>query len=116
MMRDLELSLVDLAKLRVRFDDDEELLEEIFRVFIAEAPDRRGNIRAALDNGDMVRLSGLAHSLKGVAGTMYAEELRQAALALEMAAKVGGTGEIADLVATLLDTLARTAEDLKRSF
>ena len=113
MTQEHALSLVDLAKLRERFDDDEELLHEIFRVFLAEVPDRSGNIRAALDNGDLVRLTGLAHSLKGVAGTMFAEELRQAAYAVEMAAKAGDGGQAAALVETLLDALGRTAEELK---
>lgn len=112
MTRETESVLIDMARLRERFDDDEELLEEIFRVFVAEVPDRTGNIRAALAEGDLPRLSGLAHSLKGVAGTMFAEQLRQAAYAVEMAAKAGDGGAVAPLVEVLLEQLQQVAEEL----
>lgn len=112
MTRDVRLELVDLVKLRARFDDDEELLEEIFRVFLGEVPDRRNNILAALAAGDLNRLARLAHSLKGVAGTMYAEALRQAAYEVEKAAKEGDGAQAAALAAGLLDSLQKTAVDL----
>lgn len=112
MTRDTELTLIDMAKLRERFDDDEELLEEIFRVFLAEVPDRTRNIRTALADGDLPRLSGLAHSLKGVAGTMFAEQLRQAAYAVEMAAKAGDTSGLAELAEVLLEMLRKTSSEL----
>lgn len=114
MTRDLELTLVDMAKLRVRFDDDEELLEEIFRVFLSEVPDRTHNIRTALADDDLPRLTALAHSLKGVAGTMYAEKLRQAAYVVELTARAGEKAKAAALVDTLLAELAATAEDIDR--
>jgi HPt (histidine-containing phosphotransfer) domain-containing protein len=116
MTRDVDLALVDLDKLRIRFDNDEELLAEIFRVFLAEEDERRAKILAAMADGDLNRLSGLAHSLKGVAGTIYAEELRQAAFAVEMAAKAGDAATALPLGQGMLDLLARTAEDLKRFF
>jgi histidine phosphotransfer protein HptB len=113
MSADRQRTLVDLAKLRTRFDDDEELLGEIFRVFIAEVPDRRTNILAALAGGDLERLTRLAHSLKGVAGTIFAEELRQVAYDLEMASKAGDADKSARLVPGLLDVLARVADELR---
>jgi len=114
MTRDVRLELVDLAKLRARFDNDEELLEEIFRVFLSEVPERRSNILAALAAGDLDRLSRLAHSLKGVSGTMYAETLRQAAYDVEKAAKERDGAQAAALAADLLDGLQQLAEELKR--
>lgn len=112
MTRDIRMELVDLPLLRARFDDDDELLEEIFRVFIGEVPDRRANILAAMAAGDLDRLTRLAHSLKGVAGTMYAEELRRTAYDLEKAAKAGDGAQAATLGAGLLDVLQKTADDL----
>ena len=112
MTGDTASTLVDLAKLRLRFDDDEELLGEIFRVFIAEVPERRANIQAALAGGDLDRLTRLAHSLKGVAGTIFAEDLRQVAYDLEMAAKAGQAGQVEGLAATLLGLLDRVADEL----
>ena len=83
-------------------------------MFIGEVPERRGNILAALAAGDLERLGRLAHSLKGVAGTMYAEHLRQAATDLEKAAKDGDGAQAAALGAGLLDVLQKTAEDLNQ--
>lgn len=112
----MRLATLDLEKLRARFDDDEALLEEIFRVFLAEAPERRDGLQTAVAAGDMDRLVRLSHSLKGVAGTIVAEELRQAAYAVEMAARAGETAKIGPLVATLLDLLARTVKELQQYF
>jgi len=106
------LTLVDLAKLRERFDDDEELLGEIFHIFLSEVPDRRTNILAALATGDLDRLSRLAHSLKGVAGTMFAEDLRRAAYDLEIASRNGDGAQSAHLGAEALELLGRVAAEL----
>ena len=53
---------IDLARLRERFDDDKDLLAEIFSVFISESPGRRADIEAALAAGDLPRLAGLART------------------------------------------------------
>jgi HPt (histidine-containing phosphotransfer) domain-containing protein len=94
---------VDLDRLRERFDDDEELLTEIFQVFVAEAPGRRQGIEAALASGDFEQLARLAHALKGVAGTMFAEPLRQAAYELEIAARSGDRERTAACIPLVLD-------------
>ena len=103
-----EQPLLDLAKLRERFDNDDELLAEIFAVFAREAPGRRSAMEAALAAGDLAKLTGMAHSLKGVAGTMFAEPLRQAAYDLEMAAKAGDAAAVAPMTETLLGLLEAT--------
>lgn len=112
MTDETQLTLVDLAKLRARFDDDEELLGEIFRIFLSEVPERRANILAALAAGDLERLSRLAHSLKGVAGTMFAEELRLMAYDLELAARNGDGARSASCGAEALELLGRVAGEL----
>ena len=103
-----EQRLLDLARLRERFDDDDELLAEIFAVFAGEAPDRRSGMEAALAAGDLARLAGMAHSLKGVAATMFAEPLRQAAYVLEMAARSGDAPAAAAALPPVLERLADT--------
>lgn len=100
--------LIDLPGLRQRFDDDEELLGEIFEVFIAETPTRRADIEAALASADYGRITELAHSLKGVAGTMFAMPLRQAAYDLEMAARQADTASVAALARVVLLRLEDT--------
>lgn len=106
--------LIDLAKLRLRFDDDEELLTEIFRVFIDEVPGRQAGIRAAFTAGDLARLTHMAHSLKGVAATMFAEPLRQAAFDLEMASRAANHEQADRLVGRVLDLLGQTVAFLEK--
>ncbi|QAZ68378.1 Hpt domain-containing protein [Solidesulfovibrio carbinolicus] len=101
-----EHPLLDLAKLRERFDNDDELLAEIFAVFASEAPGRRSGMEAALAAGDLANLAGMAHSLKGVAATMFAEPLRQAAYALELAARDGDAPAAAVALPVVLERLA----------
>ena len=103
-MTDKQL-LVDLDKLRERFDNDTELLTEIFAVFISEAPGRRRGMEAALAGGDLPNLAGMAHSLKGVAATMFAEPLRQAAYTLELAARSGDLTATAAALPSVLERL-----------
>jgi HPt (histidine-containing phosphotransfer) domain-containing protein len=100
--------LVDMARLRERFDDDEALLAEIFQVFEGEAAERRAGFEAALAAGDLDALTRRAHSLKGVAATMFAEPLRQAAYTLEMAARAGEVAAVAGHVAAVLALLEAT--------
>jgi histidine phosphotransfer protein HptB len=104
-MSDALLEPVDLAKLRLRFDDDEELLVEIYRVFISEVPGRRASIEAALASGDLTQLTRLAHSLKGVSSTIFAEPLRQVAYELELAARTEDREHLDRLVALALERL-----------
>ncbi|KHK03289.1 Hpt domain-containing protein [Desulfovibrio sp. TomC] len=99
---------IDIPRLRQRFDDDEALLAEIFEVFTKETPIRRASIEAALADGDLERLTGLAHSLKGVAATLLAEPLRQAAQTLEKAARAGDEPAVRAAVGPVLDLLERT--------
>lgn len=112
-MNDALPELVAMARLRQRFDDDEELLAEIFKVFVMETPERRADIKASLAAGDLPRLTRLAHSLKGVAGTIFAEPLRQAAYDLELAARAGTPEPLPGLVTRLLDLLEETTVFLR---
>ena len=101
-------NFIDLPRLRQRFDDDDALLAEIFGVFTTETPVRRAGIEAALADGDLEKLTGMAHSLKGVAATLFAEPLRQAAHTLEKAARVGDEPAVRAAVPAVLDLLERT--------
>ena len=102
--------LLDTARLLARLEDDKELLEEIFIVFISEAPERRAKFEAALEAQDMDRLTLLAHSLKGASGTLVAEPLREASTALELAARAKDAQGVATLAPVVIDLLARTVE------
>jgi len=67
-----------------RVDGDAELLEQTVRLFLAECPALLGEIRAAVEHRDAVRLQRAAHSLGGAAATLSAGRVTGAALTMEM--------------------------------
>ena len=79
--------LVNRAALLDRVEGDQELLAEIIKMFLADAPQRLGAMQNALQQGDMILLERSAHSMKGAAGNMSASAVVNAALQLERSAK-----------------------------
>ncbi|QLA20347.1 Hpt domain-containing protein [Desulfolutivibrio sulfoxidireducens] len=108
--------LIDLEKTLARFENDRELLREVVFVFIAETPERSRKIARAFAAHDLEQLVRLAHSLKGVCGTMHAEPLREICYRVEMAARAGDAKVVDDLVPRLLATLEALTEYLSDEF
>jgi HPt (histidine-containing phosphotransfer) domain-containing protein len=73
-----------------RVGGDRELLAEISRLFVDDAPLHLNRIRAALDARDGESLRRAAHGLKGAAANFDAEGVVAAARALE---EIGRTGQ-----------------------
>ncbi len=84
-----ELFTVPLEVL-ARVGGDRELLAEISRLFVDDAPRHLAKIRQALDARDGESLRRAAHGLKGAAANFDAEGVVGAARALE---EIGRTGE-----------------------
>jgi PAS domain S-box-containing protein len=80
---------LDRASLLERVEGDQELLAEMIRLFLADAPQLLGAMRTALQQGDMILLERSAHSMKGAAGNMSAHVTVNSALQLEQSAKKG---------------------------
>jgi CheY-like chemotaxis protein/HPt (histidine-containing phosphotransfer) domain-containing protein len=77
------------ADAMAQFGDDPEFLAEIINIFLDESSQLEAEGDAALAAGDLEALSRVAHRLKGASGQMTAEQARQAAYEVEMAAKAG---------------------------
>ncbi|MDQ7831318.1 MAG: Hpt domain-containing protein [Desulfovibrionaceae bacterium] len=105
-------TLIDLPKMLERFDHDLELFREVMDVFVAETPERSRRIAEAAARGDMEQLVRLAHSLKGVCGTMHAEPLRELSFQVEMAARAGDAQTVAEKAPHLLAMLGDLARHL----
>ena len=73
-----------------RVGGDRELLAEISRLFVDDAPRHLQKIREALDMRDGEALRRAAHGLKGAAANFDAEGVVNAARTLE---EIGRTGE-----------------------
>ena len=80
---------LDRASLLERVEGDQELLAEMIRLFLADAPQLLNAMRNALQQGDMILLERSAHSMKGAAGNMSAQVTVDAASQLEQSAKNG---------------------------
>lgn len=72
-------------------DGDHAFACELFTLFLRGASEKMGAIAEALGNGDMETLARLAHSLKGECGAVGVEQCRDAAAAMEQAARDGDT-------------------------
>jgi signal transduction histidine kinase/CheY-like chemotaxis protein/HPt (histidine-containing phosphotransfer) domain-containing protein len=80
------------SEVLARVGGDHELLAEISRLFIDDAPRHLANIREALDARDGELLRRAAHGLKGAAANFDADGVVSAARALE---EIGRTAEFA---------------------
>jgi len=78
------------SEVLARVGGDRELLAEISRLFVDDAPRHLDKIRQALDTQDGESLRRAAHGLKGAAANFDAEGVVNAARTLE---EIGRTGE-----------------------
>ncbi len=105
---------LDLAGALTRAADDKEFLAEMLEHFMADVPGRRGELEAALEEGDAERLSRRAHSLKGAAATLGAVGIAAAALRLEQAGREGDLSGVNRMLADLDAEVARLEAFLSR--
>ncbi len=92
-------------------DHEEELIRDLIREFMKNAPVLLDNLRDAMDSGDQKRISEQAHQLNGLTANLGGERLLELGLAIEQSAR-GGRFNPADY-----DTapLARELERLQRA-
>ena len=74
---------IDVPSLLERLMHDDDLIQEVFRLFLRENDGKIEQIRKALLQGDYELSVRLAHSLKGMAANISAVPLSQAAATLE---------------------------------
>jgi HPt (histidine-containing phosphotransfer) domain-containing protein len=73
----------DRAAALARLDDDEDLLRDVLEQFVADAPAALAAIQTATAHWDRDALRDAAHTLKGSAGYVAADDLCVMAQALE---------------------------------
>ena len=102
---------IDFAAGLARVMDDRALFLRVLGRFAGDYRDLAARLHAALDGGDAVLAHRIAHTLKGAAGMIEANRLRQLALDVELALKAGGAAPLA-LIATLDEELARVLAEV----
>jgi len=102
------------AAMMERMMDDEDLAREILEEFVRDAGRFLDPFDAALEAGDLRQLERLAHSAKGVAGTICADELHALALRIEQAARNGEENLIAELRGSWHETMGRLVNEVRQ--
>lgn len=100
-----DLMIFDRADALERIGGDEELLQSLLDIFLAEYDNYVGNIEKALAEKNQPNFIRAAHTLKGALGTLAAIKAQKKAEALEFAAKAGEADKYSPLLAELMREL-----------
>lgn len=103
----------DDADALAQLGGDLQLLNDLRRMFAAEAPQRLSEGRAALERGDLATALRMFHALKGNAATIGATEVSTLARAVHDALRLGHVNEAVSLLPALQTALDRVGMVLK---
>lgn len=93
---------------------DEAFLQEIIDIFLTDTPKRVDELRQATVSGDQATFVRAAHSIKGSASNLGAEQLRAIAATLEAGATDGIPADAAARIQEMDTILAATRRALGR--
>lgn len=74
-----------------RLMNNKKLYEKLLKRFESEYGDFHDKLRAAVDGGNMEEAIHLAHTMKGLAGNLGADDLNEASKTVEAICKSGGS-------------------------
>ncbi len=77
----------DLGSFAASYGDSPEIMREILRLYLDEAPQRLESMRKGLTERDFARVAKAAHSLANTSGTLQSDRAVRAARKLEEAAR-----------------------------
>lgn len=95
-----------------RVGGDVQFLQELAVIFVDDCPKLLGDIRTAIQSGDLRSLEHAAHTLKGSVANFGAEPARAAALRLEMLGRTGDLKPAPEACAVLEHEIARFTQAL----
>ncbi len=98
-----KLRALDRNSLNERLMGDKDLVAEVLKVFLEDAPNQIADIRAAFTGADMEKARDAAHSLKGSAGNIGGEKLQAISRSIEEAAREGDNRKLGSLIPELMD-------------
>ncbi len=102
-----KLQSLNRDSLQERLMGDKELIVEVLKVFLDDAPKQLADMKDALPEKNMEKLRDAAHSLKGSAGNIGAERLHSVARQIE---KTSGNGDAQKTGALLAELMASFEE------
>ena len=89
-----------------QFNGDEEVIQDIYKEYVASMIEKTADIASAAAGGEWDRLDGLAHTVKGNALVAGDNDTAETAIALRSAARLREEAEIRRLVARLRELAA----------
>ena len=101
----------DTEKMLKSWGNDKPFVQRLIAKFSARAPDDLRRLREAIERNDAQEAQRLAHGLKGGAGYVAAENVRQLAAQLEDMAREGDLGEAEARLRELAAELQRCADE-----
>ena len=105
--------VLDVAQLRDRLGDDDELVADVIRLYLDDYPQRLDAMAGAIRASDFVRLRAEAHTLKGSASSLAGVRVAEAARALEEIAKTGDIAAAGQRLASLVSEAEQLAAALR---
>ncbi len=121
-LREFTVTAADLTRTfdRARFDSNflglDRLARKTVESFLNALPEMQSNLKSALDTKTRDKVQLYAHTLKGAVSSLYAEQARLLAHAIEYSAKVDDLEKADATFVTLNAELNRLRFDLQASF
>jgi PAS domain S-box-containing protein len=111
----ISLPVFDREAFLGRMMGDEQFAHEVVAEFVKETPALIQTLAECVARGDLESIWKLAHKIKGSAANVGGESLRDAALKMEQAGKVGDRPEILKQIPNLESEAGRLIEALRQS-
>jgi len=105
MSQESDNSRLEIHETLARLGGDRELLGELYAAFAEDAPGKFRDLEAAVTAGDMSQVMKRAHSLKGSAAAVGANQCRAIAVELEARAEGDERGAVQQLLDRLKDEM-----------
>jgi HPt (histidine-containing phosphotransfer) domain-containing protein len=102
----------DRQRLLDRYDGDMETVIELCQALRQDMPTKIARLHMAAASGDLEAFVAVAHSIKGICGTMAAEPCRALALEMETAARAGDLNAATGVLPLLLACLEKLLGEL----
>jgi PAS domain S-box-containing protein len=94
-------------------DDTGAVLADFIQMYTTQAPQRIAEMERVLDEGDLKRLTQVAHSLKGASGNLGAGAVAEVAQRIEAAGQSGGAEGIGEMLVEIRSRYADAEAALK---
>ena len=91
-----------------------DVLEEVLRIFLQEAPPRIERLRTSWAAGNIVEMQRAAHSLKGSAGNIGATALHNVCRQLDERGRSGEVADLAPLVDAMVMEFGKVEAEIRR--